>query len=144
MSRQLEEYLAAKGAAVLAALDLLAAERRLAEPGSNVTTVLAAEVVLDVAAAGLAAAVDDLPDGSSHLPAGWGEPPAVSGVILVARHRVVKAALRCLTAEYADESADADAEAAYAEEQLALACRNLAADVDARQAQHANESGRLL
>ncbi len=47
----------------------------------------------------------------------------------------MKAAVRCISAQYADESADADAEDEYAGEQLALAARNLAADVAAARAE---------
>jgi len=68
----------------------------------------------------------------------------VAGVLAVARTRFVKAALRVLAAEYADESADADAGAEYADGQLALAARNLAADVEAQRTAKAETAGRLL
>ena len=43
-----------------------------------------------------------------------------------AKERTIRAALRCLSAEHAEENADAASEAEYAEEQLALAARDLA------------------
>lgn len=42
-----------------------------------------------------------------------------------ARARVLRAALRCLSARLADEHAMADAEVQYASEQLAIAARDL-------------------
>ena len=132
MSGQLEAYTDAKQAAVLAALEMLAAERRLAKWGTHVAGLLVAEEALDVAAAKLAAAVDGLLDGSNRKPVGWDKPADPPGAVLIARHLVAKAALRCLMADYGDETADADSEAEYAEELLALACRNLAADVEAQ------------
>jgi len=97
-----------------------------------VAALLEAESALDAAAAALTDAVAALPAGSGRKPVGWGEPPAVSGEILIARHLVARIALRCLSADYAGESADADATAEYADEQLCLAARNLAADAAAR------------
>lgn len=133
MSQQLDAYISAKQRALVSVLEMLAAERRLVEFGSGTVNLFAAEEALDEAAASLAAAVDGLPgDLSSYRPAGWGEPAAVSGAILISRHRVARAALRCLSSDYADDHASADAEARHADEQLALACRNLAADVAAK------------
>ena len=133
MSRQLDDYISAKQRAILAVLDMLASERRLVEFGSGTTDLFAAEEALDEAAASLAAAVDGLPDDlSTYRPVGWNEPAAVSGAILIARHRVARAALRCLSSDYADDHASADAGAQHADGQLALACRNLAADVAAK------------
>ena len=133
MSPQLEAYISAKQRAILAVLEMLAAERRLVEFTDGTTDLFAAEEALDEAAAALTAAVDDLPDDlSTYRPVGWRqEPTAVAGAILIARHRVAKAALRCLTSECADDSASADAEAQHADELLCLAARNLAADAAA-------------
>jgi hypothetical protein len=84
-----------------------------------------AEREVDGAARKLSEAADGLPLG--RRPVGWGSPPAAPEVIRAARTRFVRAALRCLSAEYAAESADAANEAEYADDQLALAARNLAA-----------------
>ena len=54
-----------------------------------------------------------------------------SVAVLGARDRLLRAALRCLSAQLAEEHADADAEAGYAGEQLALAARDLTAATDA-------------
>jgi hypothetical protein len=133
MSAQLEAYISAKQRAILAVLEMLAAERRLVEFTDGTTDLFAAEEALDEAAVALIAAVDDLPDDlSSYRPVGWKqEPAAVAGVILVARHRVAEAALRCLASDYAGDSASADAEAQHADELLCLAARSLAADAAA-------------
>lgn len=61
------------------------------------------------------------------------EPPAPAAAIPhpgVARERLLAAALRCLSAQFAGESADADAESEYAAELLALAARDLVAATD--------------
>ena len=47
MSNQLADYLHRLGAAVLAVLDVLAAERRLGDPAPSVPSLLAAEAALD-------------------------------------------------------------------------------------------------
>jgi hypothetical protein len=130
MSQQLMDYVAARHAAIVAVLGHLTAEHQLSDEHSSVIDVTDAESEADAAAARLRDAVDALPH--DRKPVGWGDPAAVSGVIRVARVRFVKAGLRCLSAEYASESADAANEAEYADEQLALAARNLAADADAR------------
>lgn len=140
MSRALADYVTAYHAAVLAVLDLLATERRLERDDASVTALLAAESAVDEAARALTGAVDALPLEPGRRPAGWDGPAALSGVPDYARARVAKAALRCLSAQYADESAGAAAESEYAEEQLALACRNLVADLDARQQQKGGAS----
>lgn len=44
---------------------------------------------------------------------------------------VMRASLRCLTAERTDPHANADAESEYADEQLALAARDLVKSIDA-------------
>jgi hypothetical protein len=132
VSRALEDYESAFHGAIGAVLEMLTAERQLSDPHSSVIGVTDADCEMDAAAVRLATAAEDLP--MDRKPAGWGDPPAVSGVLMVARTRFVKAALRVLSAECADESADADASSEYAEEQLVLAARNLAADVDAHQA----------
>ena len=144
MSLPLADCVAAHHMLILRALEMLAAERGLEWDDASVTALLEAETALDIAAAALTEAVNALPLASNRKPVGWGDPPAVSGEILVARHRVAKAALRCLSSDYAGESADADAEAEYASEQLALAARNLAADADAVKAAKAEAGGRLL
>ena len=46
--------------------------------------------------------------------------------LLAARETVIRAVLRVLTAERSEPHADSDAEAEYADEQLALAARDLA------------------
>ena len=132
MSNQLADYLHGLGAAILAVLDVLAAERRLGDPAPSVPSLLAAEAALDRAAQAFADAADALPLDSGHRPVGWDKPPDVSGVPEAGRVRVARAALRLLSAQYADESARAGDEEVYAEEQFALACRNLAADVAAK------------
>ena len=132
MSQELMEYITARHDAIVAVLEMLTAEWQLSDEQSSVIDVTDAEREVDGFAARLAEAADALPH--DRKPAGWGEPPAVAGVLRVARVRFVKAALRCLSAQYADESAYADAEDEYAGEQLAIAARNLAADAAARQA----------
>ena len=136
-------YTSARHAAILAVLETLTAEHRLSDEHSSVLAVTYAEREMDATAAKLAEAMDELP--LDRKPAGWGDPPAVAGVLAVARTRFVKAALRVLAAEYADETADADAGAEYADGQMALAARNLAADVEAQQrTARAGTAGRLL
>lgn len=138
------EYVAARHEAILAILGLLTAEHRLSDADSSVIDVTDAEREADAAATRLADATGALPSGVGRKPTGWDELPAVAGVIRSARIRFVRAGLRCLSAEYADESADADSEAEYADEQLCLAARNLAADAEARRAAKAEDAGRLL
>ena len=130
MIQELTDYTSARTDIIVRCLELLAAERRLEQVAAPVAP-FDAETAVDDAAAVLAEAVDALGPESNYRPVGWGEPPAVSGAILIARHRVAKAALRCVSSDYAGESADADAESEYASGQLALAARNLAADVAA-------------
>jgi hypothetical protein len=142
VSQALEDYDTARREAVTTVLEMLAAEERLASPDSDVLGVTGSDCEMDAAAARLAESVDALP--MERKPAGWGEPPAVAGVVAVARTRFVKAALRVLSARYAEESADADADSEYAEEQLAIAARNLAADAGLARAARAGENGRLL
>jgi hypothetical protein len=131
VSQALMDYVTAHHMVLTNVLDMLAAEYRLSDENSSVVALRNAEGVVDLAAEELALAVEALPPDSNRKPVGWDQPPALSGVLGVARRRVVKACLRCLSAQHADESADADAESEYADEQLALACRNLAADIDA-------------
>ncbi|HEV2450749.1 MAG TPA: hypothetical protein VGS62_02340 [Streptosporangiaceae bacterium] len=130
MSQALMDYVTARNDAIRAVLRMLAAEHELSDEASSVLDVTDAEREVDAAAARLAETTDALD--RDRRPVGWNEPPAAAGVIRVARVRFAKAALRCLTAEYADESADADASAEYADEQLCLAARNLAADAAER------------
>ena len=130
MSQQLMDYVCARNDAVLAVLEMLTAEHQLSDEHSSVLDVTDAECEVDEVAARLAEATDAL--SRDRRPACWSDPPAVSGVIRVTRVRFVRAALRCLSAEYADESADADAQSEYADDQLCLAARNLAADAAAR------------
>lgn len=144
MSQALEAYVTAHSGVIVATLDFLAIEHRLDQDSASTVTLLDAEAALDVAARALTEAVDGLPADSNRRPAGWGEPPAVSGEILIARHRVAAAVIWCIASDYAGESADADAEAEYASEQLCLAARNLAADADAQKAARAEAGGRLL
>lgn len=55
-----------------------------------------------------------------------------TGEIIGAQHNLIRAALRCLTADHLrDDTADADAEVEYAYEQLALAARDLTYTVNA-------------
>ena len=144
MSQQLADYVTAHAEVIVRVLDLLAIERRLDRPGTSLAALLDAETALDTAATALTEAVDALPMDSNYRPVGWDDPPAVSGEILIARSRVTAAALRCLSADYAGESAHADAESEYASELLCLAARNLAADADAQRSAKAEAGGRLL
>ncbi len=65
----------------------------------------------------------------------WREPePAPVLHPVTARERLLRAALRCISATLAGESADADADSEYADEQLALAARDLVAATDATDA----------
>lgn len=80
MTGALEDYGTARQAAVTAVLEMLTAEAQLAEPGSDVTAVLGDDREIDVAARVLAEATGALP--WDRRPAGWSEPPAVSGVPL--------------------------------------------------------------
>ena len=114
MSRDLEDYVAAERAAIVAILEMLTAEHQLSDEHSSVLDVTDAERKADHAAFDLANAVDALP--RDRRPVGWDQAPAVAGVIRAARIRFVKAGLRCLSAEYAAESADAASEAEYARE----------------------------
>jgi hypothetical protein len=126
MSQALEDYDSARHGAITAVLEMLTAEHQLAEADSDVTAVLGGDCEVDAAAGRLAEATEALPMG--RKPVGWSDAPAVAGVLAVARERFVKAVIRVLYARYADESADADASSEYAEEQLVLAARNLAAE----------------
>jgi hypothetical protein len=136
VTQVLMDYVAAKHEAIVSVLELLTAEHRLSDEHSSVLALTGAECEVDAAAARLAAAADALPH--DRRPVGWSEPPAVAGVIHVARTWLVKAALRCLSAQYADESACADAEAEYAEDWLCIAARNLAAEARTRTARRAS------
>lgn len=142
MSQALMDYVTAEHDAILAILKMLTAEHQLSDAHSSVLDVTDAEAEADAAARALSEAVAAL--ARDRQPVGWGETPAVAGVIRAARIRFVKAGLRCLAAGYADESGDAANEAEYAREQLALAARNLAADAEARRAAKAEAGGRLL
>jgi hypothetical protein len=51
--------------------------------------------------------------------------------VIQAREELVKAAIRCITSDYADPSADSASQAEYADEQLAIAARNLAEATEA-------------
>ena len=142
MSQALMEYVTARHDAILSVLKMLTAEHQLSDAHSSVIDVTDAEAEADAAAAKLSKATDALP--RDRRPVGWNEAPAVAGVIRAARIRFVEAGLRCLSAEYADETGDAASEAEYAGDQLCLAARNLAADADARRAAKAEARGRLL
>jgi hypothetical protein len=50
---------------------------------------------------------------------------------LEAKDRLLRASLRCLSAQFAEESADAAADAEYADDELALAARDLTAATEA-------------
>jgi hypothetical protein len=141
VSRALEDYAVARGEAIASVLEMLTAEHQLASPGSDVLAATGGDCEMDAAAARLAEAVDDLP--VDRWPAGWGKPAVLAGVPS-ARDRFTRSVLRVLSARYAEESADAAAESEYADEQMALAARNLAADAEARKAASASERGRLL
>ena len=129
MSQQLMDYVTARNDAIRAILRMLSAEHELSDEASSVLDVTGAEAEVDAVAARLAGSVDALP--RDRHPAGWSKPQAGGGLVRAARVRFVQAALRCLSAEYADESADAANEAEYADGQLCLAARNLAADAAA-------------
>jgi hypothetical protein len=132
VSQALMDYVTARHEVITAVLEMLTAEYQLSDEYSSILSLTAAQTEVEVAARRLAEATDGLD--RLRRPTGWHKPPALSGVIMVARRRVIKAALRCLAAQYAHESADAAGESEYAEEQLALACRNLAADAEAQRA----------
>jgi hypothetical protein len=142
MSQALMDYVTARHEVITAVLEMLTAEYQLSDEYSSVLTLTAAQAKVEVAAGRLAEATDGLD--RLRRPVGWDRPVGPAGVIEVTRRRVIKAALRCLAAQYAHESADADGESEYAEEQLAFACRNLAADAEARRAAKAEAGGRLL
>jgi hypothetical protein len=126
----LDAYITARDEVTLAALEMLAAERRLADFDIHIAGVLVAEADLDKASAALTAAVDALPQDSGRIPVGWDQPATPPGAAMVARADVAKAVLRCLyDVTFQPESSYADAEAEYAEELLCLAARNLAADL---------------
>jgi len=132
MSQALMNCVTAQHDAIVAILEMLTAEWQLSDENSSALDVTDAECEVDAAAARLADATDALD--MDRKPVGWNEPPAVAGSLKVARRRFTGAALRCISAQYAPESAHADAEDEYAWEQLALAARNLAADVEAHRA----------
>jgi hypothetical protein len=142
MSQALMDYVTARHDAIAAALMMLTAEMMLSDEHSSVLELAGAEEEVERTARDLTDAASVLP--LTRRPAGWSEAPAIAGDITVARGRFVKAVLRCLSAQYADESACADAEAEYADDQLAVAARNLVADADARRAAKAEAGGRLL
>lgn len=142
MSQALMDYVSARHDAILAALALLTAEYRLADDGASALAVTEAERVAGESAYRLMLAVGELP--RDRQPVGWAKPGAVSGVPAVAFRRFTSAALRVISAEHADESADADAESEYANDMLCHAARNLALDLDAQAAERAGASGRLL
>ena len=139
MSQQLMDYVTARHDAITAALMMLTAEMMLSDEYSSVLELAGAEEEMERTARDLTDAVNALP--LTRWPVGWSEAPAPAGDITVARGRFVKAVLRCLSAQYAGESAHADAEAEYADDQLALAARNLVADADARRAAKAGTRG---
>lgn len=124
------DYIGAHQDAIVAVLRMLTAEWQLSDEHASALDVTGAEQEIDQAAARLAETVSALPHG--RRPVGWSGPPAVAGDVRAARRRFVAAGLRCISAQYAGESADADAEAEYADDQLCLAARSLAADVAAR------------
>jgi hypothetical protein len=138
MSQALADYVTARHDAIMSVLGMLTAEHQLSDEASSAIAVTDAEAGMEHAARRLADATEALP--LDRKPVGWHEPPAVAGVLKVARRRFVKAALRCISAEYADLTADAASEAEYADEQLALAARNLAADADAHRAAEKGET----
>lgn len=142
MSQALMDYVSAIHDVLAGGLAVLSAEHQLSDEDASTLVLLAAETSLDEAAGRLTDAVDGLD--RDRRPVGWHEPPAVSGVPPVARSRVLKAVLRVLSAQHAGETPDADAESEYADEQLAVACRNLAADVAECRAVKAQAGGRLL
>jgi hypothetical protein len=129
MSQALMEYITARHDAIMAVLGMLKAEHQLSDELSSVIDVTDAEREVDAAAGKLAEAAGALP--RDRKPVGWNKPPATSGVIRTARVRFVNAVLRCLSAQYAGESADAANEAEYADDQLALAARALTASLGA-------------
>jgi hypothetical protein len=63
---------------------------------------------------------------SSHAPLAF----------LEAKDRLLRASLRCLSAQFAEESADAAADAEHADDELALAARALSAATEALPAGH--------
>ena len=113
MSQALMDYVTAQHDAIVAVLEMLTAEWQLSDENSSVLDVTDAECEVDVAAAALAGAAGALD--MDRKPVGWNEPPAVAGDVKIARRRFAGAALRCISAQYAPESADADAEDEYAE-----------------------------
>jgi len=127
MSQELMDHIGAQHDAIVAVLGMLTAEMQLSDEHASALDVTDAEQEIDQAAARLAAAADALPH--DRRPVGWGSPPAVAGDVKTARRRFVRAGLRCISAQYAGEHSSADAEAEYAGDQLAIAARNLAAEV---------------
>ena len=142
MSQALMDYVTARHEAMLCVLEMLAAEHRLSDEYSSALALTDAESKVDAAAARLAEAVDTLP--TDRKPVGWNEWTAVAGHLTTARMQFAMVTLRCISLEHAGESADADASAEYADEHLALAARNLAADAAAQKAAKAEAGGRLL
>lgn len=136
------DWVAARHDALVAVLEMLAAEYQLDDENSSALAVTTGETEADAAAAKLAEATDALE--RDRKPVGWSDPPAVAGNLRIARKRFIKAALRCLSSDYADESAHADAESEYATDLLCITARNLAADVEAHRAAKAETGGRLL
>lgn len=126
------DWVTARNDAILAVLVMLQAEHRLSDEHSSVVDVTDAEREVDGAARKLAEAVEDLE--RDRKPAGWARPAEVSGVARVARLRFARAALRVIVSEYAEEGADKANEGEYADDQMALAARNLTADIDAQRA----------
>jgi len=124
MSQALMDWVSARHDAIGAVLDTLAAEHQLSDAESSVLDLTGAEREMDVTAARLADAVDALPD--QRKPVGWDQAPE-AGSLQEARTRFVRAVLRALAAQYAEESADAAADAEYADDMMSLAARDLRA-----------------
>lgn len=129
MSQQLADYIAARHEVIVSVLEMLTAEYQLSDERSSVLDLAGAEREMDVAAGRLTEAVEALE--RDRKPVGWGKPPKVAGNLTAPRQGLVRAVLRVLEAEVDGEGADAAAEAEYADEQLCLAARDLAADVAA-------------
>jgi hypothetical protein len=128
VSQELMDYIAARHAALVAVLEMLAAEYQLSDENSSALAVTTAERLLDDAAVKLAEATEALP--MDRKPVGWNAPPAASADLKAARRRFTSATLRCLSSDCADEHSSADAESEYASELLAIAARDLVRAVD--------------
>ncbi len=128
MSGAYAEYLDARGMVIAAAADLTAAVQRPGRLDDDIRNLL--ETAVDAAARALEEAVAALP--AATLPAGWDDPPRMSGEPADVRKRVTRAALWTARLDLEDSNYPAlQRIRGGAERELALACQDLTAELGA-------------